>query len=64
MYWANTYVAFETFAEKNPTLVWWKKQGDEFRSAVQERGRSKTGRMARLRGTVEMMTPLNLPPLV
>lgn len=46
------------------TLAWWKKQGDEFRSAVQERGRSKMGRMARLRGTVEMMTPLNLPPLV
>ncbi len=46
------------------TLAWWKKQGDEFRAAVQERGRSKMGRMARLRGTVEMMTPLNLPPLV
>ena len=46
------------------TLVWWKKQGDEFRSAVQERGRSKMGRMARLRGTVEMVAPLNLPPLV
>ena len=46
------------------TLVWWKKQGDEFRSAVQERGRSKMGRMARLRGTVEVVAPLNLPPLV
>ena len=46
------------------TLAWWKKQGDEFRSAVQERGRSKMGRMARLRGTVEVVAPLNLPPLV
>jgi len=35
------------------TLAWWKKSGDEFRAAMQERGRSKVGRMARLRGQVE-----------
>lgn len=35
------------------TLAWWKKQGDEFRAAMQERNRSKVGRMARLRGEVE-----------
>jgi hypothetical protein len=36
-------------------LTWWKKQGDEFRAAMQERNRSKVGRMARLRGEVETM---------
>jgi hypothetical protein len=35
------------------TLSWWRKSGDEFRSAMQERNRSKVGRMARLRGQVE-----------
>jgi hypothetical protein len=34
-------------------LSWWKKQGDEFRAAMQERNRSKVGRMARLRGEIE-----------
>lgn len=37
------------------TLAWWKKQGDEFRASMQERNRSKAGRMARLRGTVETL---------
>ena len=36
------------------TLAWWRKSGDEFRAAMQERNRSKVGRMARLRGQVEM----------
>jgi hypothetical protein len=36
------------------TLAWWRKSGDEFRAAMQERGRSKVGRMARLRGQVEI----------
>jgi len=36
------------------TLGWWRKSGDEFREAMQERGRSKVGRMARLRGQVEI----------
>jgi plasmid replication initiation protein len=35
------------------TVAWWKKEGDEFRAAMQERTRSKVGRMARLRGEVE-----------
>jgi hypothetical protein len=34
-------------------VAWWRKQGDEFRAAMQERRRSKIGRMARLRGKVE-----------
>jgi Initiator Replication protein len=44
------------------TIVWWKKQGDEFRAAMQERNRSKVGRMARLRGTAETVASLT-PPL-
>jgi Initiator Replication protein len=39
------------------TLAWWRKQGDEFRAAMQERNRSKVGRMARLRGHVEAASP-------
>jgi hypothetical protein len=42
------------------TMAWWRKEGDEFRAAVAERNRSKEGRMARLRGTVETATPLAL----
>jgi hypothetical protein len=34
-------------------VSWWRKQGDEFRAAMEERNRSKLGRMARLRGKVE-----------
>src|ERR1017187_5305960 len=34
-------------------ISWWKKSGEEFRAALQERSRSKVGRMARLRGEVE-----------
>jgi hypothetical protein len=34
-------------------VVWWKKQGDEFRAAIQERERSKVGRKARLRKQVQ-----------
>jgi hypothetical protein len=34
-------------------VAWWKKHGDEYRAAPQERGKSKLGRKARLRGTVE-----------
>lgn len=36
------------------TLAWWRKSGEEFRAAMQERNRSKVGRMARLRGQVEI----------
>jgi len=35
------------------SLAWWRKQGDEFRAAHAKRQRSKAGRMARLRGTLE-----------
>jgi hypothetical protein len=35
------------------SVVWWKKQGEEYRAASQERNRPKVGRMARLRGKVE-----------
>jgi hypothetical protein len=34
-------------------ITWWRKQGDEFRAAMRERGRPKFGRMARLKGEVE-----------
>lgn len=40
-------------------ISWWRKSGDEYRAAMQERNRSKVGRMARLRGEVE--TVVNLP---
>lgn len=39
------------------TLTWWRKSGDEFRAAMQERNRSKVGRMARLRGQTEKAEP-------
>jgi hypothetical protein len=35
------------------TLGWWRKDAEEYRATHQERQRSKLGRMARLRGTVE-----------
>jgi hypothetical protein len=34
-------------------ISWWTKSGEEFREALQERNRSKVGRMARLKGQVE-----------
>lgn len=49
-------------------LAWWRKSGDEFREAMQERNRSKVGRMARLKGNVETVEALerveapSLPP--
>ena len=39
-------------------LTWWKKEGDEFRTAMDERNRSKVGRMARLKGQVEKVEVL------
>jgi Initiator Replication protein len=45
------------------TIAWWRKEGDELRGALLERNRSKVGRMARLRGQAETITPLlQLPP--
>jgi hypothetical protein len=42
------------------TLAWWRKSGDEFKAAMQERNRSKVGRMARLRGQVELAEAIGL----
>jgi hypothetical protein len=42
------------------TLAWWRKEGEEFRAAHAERRRSKLGRMARLRGDVESVDPVNV----
>lgn len=41
------------------TIAWWRKEGDEFRAAMEERNRCKSGRMARLRGEVEKSGVLN-----
>ena len=35
------------------SIAWWQKSGDEFRAAMEERNRSKVGRMARLKGLTE-----------
>ena len=35
------------------SMAWWKKEGDEYRAAIQERARPKVGRMARLKGTLQ-----------
>jgi hypothetical protein len=43
-------------------ISWWSKSGDEYREALEERNRSKVGRMARLRGQVE--TAEALPELL
>jgi hypothetical protein len=40
------------------TVSWWRKSGDEFRLAMEERNRSKLGRMARLKGVVETVEPV------
>lgn len=37
-------------------VVWRKQEGEEFRASMRERDRSKVGRKARLRGTVEAIT--------
>jgi hypothetical protein len=43
-------------------ISWGSKSGDEYRAALEERNRSKVGRMARLRGQVE--TAEALPELL
>ena len=40
------------------SLSWWRKEGDDFRAAMQERARPKVGRMARLKGKVEKVEAL------
>lgn len=39
------------------TIAWWRKSAEEMAAAMRERGRSKVGRMARLKGAVETMLP-------
>ena len=39
-------------------MTWRRKEGDEYRAAIQERQRSKVGRKARLRGEVETVSAL------
>jgi len=41
------------------TLGWWRKDTDEYRATYQERQRSKLGRMARLKGNVEVVSSLS-----
>jgi hypothetical protein len=41
-------------------ISWWRKSGAEYRAAVDERNRSKVGRMARLRGEVEKTEALQI----
>jgi hypothetical protein len=38
-------------------LCWWRKSSEDMAAATRERGRSKVGRMARLKGAVETATP-------
>jgi plasmid replication initiation protein len=42
------------------TISWWRKEGDAFREAHQERSRAKAGRKARLLGTVDTVQPMPL----
>jgi hypothetical protein len=45
-------------------MSWWRKEGDDFRAAMQERARPKVGRMARLMGKVEKVEAWpSRPPL-
>lgn len=39
------------------SLVWWKKEGDDYRATQHERQRSKIGRKARLRGEIIDVAP-------
>ena len=41
-------------------ISWWRKSGDEFRAALEERNRSKVGRMARLRGEMDEAKPIGI----
>jgi hypothetical protein len=39
------------------TITWWRKHGDAYRETLKELRQPKVGRMARLKGTVERLTP-------
>jgi len=46
------------------TIAWWKKSPEEMQAVIRERNRSKVGRMARLKGSVEAVSApreLSLP---
>ena len=43
------------------SLVWWRKEGDNYRATQHERQRSKVGRKARLRGNAPTIAPTLLP---
>jgi hypothetical protein len=45
------------------TVAWWRKSGEEFRLAMEERNRSKLGRMARLKGVVETVAAVEPVPV-
>jgi hypothetical protein len=49
---------------KKVTVAWWRKSPEEIQAVVRERNRSKVGRMARLRGTVETAAPARRAGLV
>ncbi len=53
--------AYSRAAITGVVLAWWRKDGEEYRATYQERQRSKLGRMARLKGEVQSMTPLSVP---
>jgi hypothetical protein len=38
-------------------IAWWRKDPDELSKVLRERNRSKIGRMARLKGSVETVAP-------
>jgi len=46
------------------TLGWWKKDMETYRETYAERQRSKLGRLARLRGSVEAVAPAPVEPLL
>jgi hypothetical protein len=46
------------------TLGWWRKQDEEYRETYAERQRSKLGRLARLKGLVETVTPATIDPFL
>jgi hypothetical protein len=53
---ANVERAYSRAPIIGVTLGWWRKDTEEYRATFQERQRSKLGRMARLKGSVETIT--------
>jgi Initiator Replication protein, WH1/Initiator Rep protein, WH2 len=44
------------------TVTWWRKEGEAYRDILRELRQPKVGRMARLKGTVERLTPAEDTP--